>query len=557
MNTLRLLSITFGLSAVVWLGPMACSDDSTPNPAAVAGGSGGQGGTTGNGGSAGNSTGGSAGHGGSAPAGVWKPGVVGKADHGAIVLAKNAGQIQGLAISRSMKPMDLPLDGGEDADLDADQPGGVPDTVPAVDLSGITPDFTEIWFPVQPYKKLDSTKIAPLTAVLKSDGTVTTVSHFADWETQTDIVMDCFDDNMTFEVTLNGNQLKSYGGLSLDMADCMGRHFLVSNASDKVWELFADGTKSVLADQLPGASAIMCHPEGYLLVTTLPQFVKNAPNSHPVQGVRIHKLALDGSAPSQLAELPVTMDYITPGNVPTCWKYPFTDKALPAGLRLPITLDANGDLLVGDVGARKIYRVTPDGQSITAFADMPMLTASAILAPNGIVYLVDAPLLDKTGQNVLSGTTIRAFNGTDWVDVIALTGYEQYINAMSWGKNGVPCPPQFADAGACLSPWGVFTKITYGATAILYLVDPIKGEFIAIPLTTEDQDAGTGGSGDEAGSSGAGGSSGEGGSSGDGGSAGGSGEGGSAGSGGDGGSSGSSGTGGDGGSGGDGDASAD
>ncbi len=540
MNSLRLLAVCFGLVAVTGASLTACSDDSSPNPAAATGGSGGNH----TGGAGGSHAGGS---GGNVQAGAWKPGVIGKANHGAILLAKNAGQIQGLAVSRNMKPMDLPFgDAGDDADLDADlldsgDEAGVPNTVPAVDLSGITPDFTEIWFPVQPYKKLDGTQVAPLTAVLKPDGTVTTIPHFADWETQTDIVMDCFDDNMTFEVTLNGGQLKSYGGLSLDMADCMGRHFLVSNASDKVWELFTDGTKSVLANQLPGASAIMCHPEGYLLVTTLPQFVKNAPNSHPVQGVRIHKLALDGTAPSQLAELPVTMDYITPGNVPTCWKYPFTDKALPAGLRLPITLDTNGDLLVGDVGARKIYRVTPDGQSVTAFADMPMLTASAILAPNGIVYLVDAPLLDKTGQNVLSGTTIRAFNGTDWVDVIALTGYDQYINAMSWGKNGVPCPPQFADAGACLSPWGVFTKISYGATAILYLVDPIKGEFVAIPLTTEDQDAGAGGASGEGGSAGASGDGGFGGTDNDG-SAGTGGDGGSSG---EGGSSGSAGTDGD------------
>jgi len=481
----------------------ACSSDSD-NPGTMPG-TGGSAGIAGSGGSSidgSSGTGGTAGRGGTGggtQAGQWKKGVVGTADHGAIVLAKNAGQVQGFAISNNLKTMDDPIDGGDpdalvaDANdpLDGSDEAGMPNTVPSVDLSGITPDFTEIWFPVQPYKVLDNTKIAPLTAVLKPDGTVTTIQHFADWETQTDITMTCFDDSMTFEVTLNGSQLKSYGGLSLDMADCMGRHFLVSNAADKVWELFADGTKTVLAGQFPGASAVMCHPEGYLLITTLPQFVKNAPNSHPVQGVRIYKLPLDGTPPAQLVELPVTADYITPQNVPTCWKYPFTDKALPAGLRLPITLDTNGDILVGDVGARKIYRVTIDGQTSTSFADMPLLTASAILAPNGVVYLVDAPLLDKTGQTVLSGTTIRAYNGTDWVDVIALTGYEQYIKAMSWGKNGVPCPPQFADAGSCLSPWGVFTKISYGATAILYLVDPIKGEFIAVPLTTGEQDTGT------------------------------------------------------------------
>jgi len=501
---------------------------------------------------------GNGGGGGSATSG-WKKGVVGKASLGSIVLAKNAGQIQGFAVrpGMAMRTMDLEAgldadpeanpdgadDAAEDALLDAGDEAGTPNTAPTIDFGGITPDFTEMWLPVPPYADTnEDPTIAPLTIVVKPDASIETVQHFPDWTTE--FTLGCFN---TFETTVNGEQLESYGGLSVDMTECFGRHFFVSNASNKVYELFADGTRATITDQLPEPgvpSAILCHPEGYLVVSVLPGYVKNAPISLPTEAPKLVKITT-GSVPevSLLATLPITSNYATPDQITTNWCFTHTKLAPASGIRIPLAVRSDASILVGDVGARIVYAVAKDGSTVEQFSDMPLLTASAIFAPNEVMYMIDAPLLNKAGDTVLQGTMIRAYDGSAWTDILELEGYEPYVKNMSWGNYGAECPPQFASEGACRMPYGVFTKISHGASPILYIIDPIKGELVAVPLDMGGGvDAGTGGSAGSSGAGGEGGSAGTGGTAGNAGTAGSAGTSGTAGSAGAGGTAGSAGT---------------
>jgi len=487
MAALRYLAFLFAvIIAFAGLGLSACSSDSGSNPAAGAGGSS-------IGGSGGSSAGGTAGTGGTSQ-GSWKKGVVGKSK-GAITLAKNAGIIQGFAVTTGMKVMDGNLDGGDpDALADANDPldggdeAGVPDTTPKVDLSGITPDFTEMWIPVPPYVSMDNQPtIAPFTAILKPDGTMSKISHFPDWNT--DFALNCFS---TFVAEVNGTQLKSYSGLSFDLADCMSRHFMISNSSDKVWELFADGTKQVLASGIVGASSMICHPEGYLAITTLPQYAKGNDTNPPEVAPKLMKVTLDGQT-STIADLPVGADYATLLTFSPCFAFPFTQNGMPIGIRQMVTLRSDASYLVGDVGARKIYAIDSAGV-VTEFASMDLLTVSAILAPNDIIYKVDAPFIGELNGSapfILAGASISGYDGAVWNKILDLTGYDAFVNNMSSGQIKVNCPAEFQSlADKCYQPWGVFIKIAFGATPTIYIMDPVKGEIIAIPLDMGGGDAG-------------------------------------------------------------------
>jgi len=490
-------------------------------------------GVNGNGGSAGSggsveTDGGDAGSGGFAETNKWKKGIVGRANQGSIVLAKNAGQIQGFAVKPGMVMRAMDLDAGLDADLDAsldaendstedvisdaENETSQPNTVPVINFGSITPDFTEMWLPIPPYADANKKNtIAPITIIIKPDASIETIEHFPDWTTE--FTLDCFN---TFATIVNGEQLQSYGGLSVDMTECLGRHFFVSNASNKVYELFADGSREVLTDQLPEPgvpSAIMCHPEGYLIVSVLPGYVKNAPMALPSEAPKLVKITISSIPEIDLiATLPIADNYVTPGQITTNWCFTHTKLAPASGIRIPLAVRGDGSILIGDVGARIVYEVTKDGNTIKQFSEMPLLTASAIFAPNEVMYMIDAPLLNKSGDAILQGTMIRAYDGNTWTDILELGGYEPYIKNMSWGNYGAECPPQFASEGACRMPYGVFTKISHGASPILYIIDPIKGELIAVPLDMDNEtDAGTGGS---SGSSGSGGESGNAGSAG-------------------------------------------
>jgi hypothetical protein len=205
-----------------------------------------------------------------------------------------------------------------------------------------------------------------------------------------------------------------------------------------------------------------------------------------------------------ITELPVASDYLNTTNVAGCEVFPFTSYSLPIGLRIPITLRPDNTFLVADVGARKIYTVTADGSQTTLFADTPLFTASIILAPNDVVYMVDAPIVEliDTTIGIVRGTVIKGYDGTAWTKILEFTGYESYVNNMSGGMQPYNCEVEYPGKW-CFQPLGVYTKVTYGAQPTLYVMDPIKGTFSAVPL-----DMGQGGAAGSAGAGGDGGSAG-------------------------------------------------
>ncbi len=543
----------FIVSLSIFVSMASClSDDNNPNPANTGGSAGtnangdsGVGGVAGKGGNGG-SAGGQAGQGGTSNG--WKKGVVGKASKGVITLSHGAGALQGLAVTTSTKPMNHPGGGiggsageagsagsagdagsagasgdggsstggsagtdvggsaGEAGAADAGDEAGVPDTTPVIDLSQITPDFTEMWFPILPYMDMENQpNIPPYTAILKPDGTITKVQHFTG---NNELALNC---PGTYVTEINGAQLKAYSGLSMDMAECGGKHYMVSNVGNKVWELFADGTKTVLADNLPGTSAIVCHPwtagdadgspgtDPYLVVTILPQYEKGNDTLPPEVAPKLMKITLDGQV-SEIASLPVESDYlpISRFGMP-CGAFGFTDKYMPLGISLPVALRPDGSFLFGDAGAGKIYAISEDGASITVFTTMSLLTVSAILAPNDVVYKVDSPFIGQNNDGlpafILKGASISGFDGNVWTDVVDLTGYEDFVNNMSAQQIKVPCPPEFVGkADNCYQPWGVLAKITYGSNSTIYLMEPVTGRFLGAHLEMVEPDAGTGGS---------------------------------------------------------------
>ncbi|MFA4954652.1 MAG: hypothetical protein WC641_05045 [Patescibacteria group bacterium] len=533
-------------------GIIACGDDSTDPPVGTAGTTAtggaagkdsGAGGISGTGGASGKGGAGTAGQGG-APSG-WKKGVVGTTK-GPIELSKGSGQFQGQSNNTGVITVrsnpGVPGTGGDSgaagAAGDAGQSGSAGDagtggtpgtggsgaeagsagaagdagqagsggynTAPTIDLGGITPDFEEIWFAIPPYTEYIDATIPPLTGVLKKDGTLTVLNHFPTWTpTDHELTVECFSPVPT---NVNGQGLRYYGGLSMDTADCLGRHFLVSNAADKIWELFPDGTKKEIASGIEGGSAMFCHPtDGFLVVSTLPKYEKwAAQDSLPVVGAKLLKIEPvieDGGEVwnvTTIAEMPITPDYLTTTNVAGCYIFPFTSYSLPLGLRIPITMRPDNTYLVADVGARKIYTVSTDGSQITLFADTALFTASVILAPNDVVYTVDAPIVEliDTTVGIVRGTVIKGFDGTAWKSVLEFTGYEPYVNNMSWAMQPYNCEVEYPGKW-CFQPLGVYTKVTYGAQPTLYVMDPIKGSFSAVPL-----DMGSGGAGGDGGSGG-------------------------------------------------------
>ncbi len=423
----------------------------------------------------------------------WAKGVVGRATKGTITLAEHAGRIQGFSVTPGMAVRIMAGDAGSNEDASTDDGGTTPQTAPVADFSGIETDFTEMYIPVLPYTSDDGTiKYPPLTAVYKPDGTMETIQHFANWDTNNELAMGCFG---AYPVSVNNQQLRTFGGLSMDITDCLNRHFMVSNASDKIWELLPNGEKAVIAENFGTAlSSIVCHPMGYLLATTLPTYNTSAPITVST-GVELYKVTLDG-AKSLIAAMPVPDDYATNDLFSLCGQYPFTSKSLPSGMKVPIALRANGSFMLADVGAKKIYTISEDGTQISMFSQMDKMTMWAILAPNDVIYTIEPPVLDELSQIVYVGTKIKGFDGTNWVDVIELEGYDSYINSMSWQNIALPCPQD--ETQRCYQPYGVFLKVMYGANGTLYIVDPIKGTLSALPLDMTDPDAGTGEAGVDA-----------------------------------------------------------
>jgi hypothetical protein len=264
--------------------------------------------------------------------------------------------------------------------------------------------------------------------------------------------------------------------------------------------LYSDGTRDVLADLQKPLSAILCHPQGHLIVSALTTYVQDegfkvkTPSS-------VHKVNLNGNT-ELISEMPVPDGYATNNMFGLCGAFPgVSPDYIPPGMNIFLTMHPNGSLLVGEMGAQRIYNIDANS-SITEFAKMEELTIGGLLAPNEVIYTVVPPMTDQTHSTVYRGTMIRAFADQQWQDVVEVTGYESFTQAMGNFSRGTPCTED--PSGYCYQPIGSYFKLAAGIEPMLLITDPIKGELSAIPLDMEndDTDAGAAGSAGAAGTSG-------------------------------------------------------
>lgn len=533
-DALAMLALFAIMTLAVSLAIMGCGSDE-PGGGGSAGttATGGMGGTGGTGGEGGTSTGGTSATGGTAgeggtPGNVWKKGVIGKAGVPRVIM-QNGGPILGISLRDPMlRTLDGELDGGaSDAEVDAGLPGVIPKVEfanpPAGDFVIITPPYQRlvngIFEPAEP----------PYTVTYKPDGEILFDQHFNDW--QQSLNMGCYG---PYPVTVNGQDLSAFSGVTFDIEVRLDRQYFVTTASDCLYELMPNGLSEKRACGFDNPSSLLVHPQGFLVVTTLPGYVMNAPLSVPQLPVKIFKILADEPyTVTEIASLPIPANYATTQSVTTC-PVPWNQYVMPSGQRIPFALFNDGNYAVGDVGARTIYKVSADGSSITEFATLDLLVAELILAPNDVLYAVTAPLLgdklDGNGATVIKGVVIKAWDivTQTWIDIAELSGYEPYANNMSNGNNAVSCPDEFAEQGLahCLLPEGVYLKVVPDVTPLLFVSDPITARLFEIPLdmNEEELDAGVPEAGDDAdtgtaGSSGVAGSAGTNGTSGSAGSA--------------------------------------
>jgi hypothetical protein len=417
--------------------------------------------------------------------------VVGKSKS-IITLAKNAGNLQGIAVSlQAIKTMDLSQE--EDSPADDDPP----QTAPKINGDELGDNkFSQMILPILAYQTSDGTPIPPYTMVVDGEWKTEIIQHFETWPSQ-DIDMSCY---TPYPTIINGQGMKAHNGFSMDTAVCLNRWFLVTNGSTKVWELYSDGTRDVLADLQKPLSAILCHPQGHLIVSALTTYVQDegfkvkTPSS-------VHKVNLNGNT-ELISEMPVPDGYATNNMFGLCGAFPgVSPDYIPPGMNIFLTMHPNGSLLVGEMGAQRIYNIDANS-SITEFAKMEELTIGGLLAPNEVIYTVVPPMTDQTHSTVYRGTMIRAFADQQWQDVVEVTGYESFTQAMGNFSRGTPCTED--PSGYCYQPIGSYFKLAAGIEPMLLITDPIKGELSAIPLDMEndDTDAGAAGSAGAAGTKG-------------------------------------------------------
>jgi hypothetical protein len=486
-------------------------------------------GTSGSGGTAG--SGGSSGE----PSNAWQTGKIGSTDRVKTIM-ENGGAVLAIDVQQNVKPLMKTMDWDPD--------GGLPPTIPTVDFSEAMPNSVLV-MEVPPYLHQDTLEPAypPYTVYIHPDGTVDAVQHYQDWTNE--LTTACYG---TFPVTINGVPLQAFSGMIWDVASGLNRHFITTNANDCVYEVYPTGEMNILSCGIEGPSSLGMHPMGYLMVTTLPGFTKNAFQELPVQPVKLYKLTVETKELTEIATMPVPDDYRT--KQAFCDEFPYTEYSLPTTMRNAVSIFSDGSFAVTDAGAGRIYKVSPDGSKIDEYANVPFYVAGITIAPNDVVYGIFPPLLgfkdDGQGTRIIKGATLYAWD-TDtetWVLINELPGYVGTDARLSAQNSAVPCPEEFESQNYdhCLAPTGLFMKLVPGQTPTnpyIMISDPITTRIFQVILKygtePEPGDAGTGGQ------AGAGGAGGEGGSSGTAGSAGASGYAGAAGSSGNGGSSGSAG----------------
>ncbi|MDD2786172.1 MAG: hypothetical protein PHS79_04785 [Patescibacteria group bacterium] len=405
---------------------------------------------------------------------AWPKGKVGKVVQ-VTNLAKHTGAISMVIQPKQMHVMDLTDDAG---DGDAADEAGV-DTAPVVNANLV--DFEKWWMAIPPYYDPDNGLITPASIfALDSNGTGHMLHPFTAEETQTEFSLQA-DSWSIMPIDINGTTLHKYVGLSMDIVYCFDAHYLVTNGSDKIWRIADDGTKTVLTSGLTGPSTLLCHPQNYLLVSTTPTFEWVCPPEDGGGGCyygniltpsEVYKVELITGTTTLYATLPLTVNFPL-GQIFKMRVGYLPDVGFPVGWRVPMARKADNSLLVGDQTSKTLYMVSPDADVVDVVSGMDALTATAILAPNEVIYTVSTVVLNE-GAGLMIKPKIKALHESYWYDILDIEGYETVTDFSSLIM-GIPCGLNPND-GICRLPLGIYPKIDLDSNNNLIVADPMLGE---------------------------------------------------------------------------------
>ena len=433
------------------------------------------------------------------PADVWRNGEIGTVKKVSTIMNKG-GYILGLDIKRNAKPLMKTMDG----ELD----GGLPPTIPTIDFTESELNSTLVVI-VPPYKE---PAYAPYTVYFHPSKTVDVVSHYTDWTNELDVA--CFGD---YPVVVNSISMQTYAGMMWDVASDSTRDFITTTADDCIYQVMPDGSRDEIVCGLEGPSSLIMHPDGFLVVTTLPTYPADQAGALPLHGVRLYKVEIDTKTLTEIAEMPIPNDYETDQSF--CGQFTYTQNWLPTTMWNPVALWGDGSFMLSDVGAGKVYKVSEDGSMIEEYATTNIAVAGLTVA-HDVLYAVNSPVLgdkwDGEGPKIAKDATMSAWDEAlgQWVDVTTLPGYINYPGDLSAQQTVVTCPQDMVDLGymECFVPLAITMKLVPGQTATdpyIIVSDRATARIFQITLTYgTESDAGAAGASGTSGSAGSAGAAG-------------------------------------------------
>lgn len=239
-------------------------------------------------------------------------------------------------------------------------------------------DLTTEQFAILPaYMSKDGKKATgPLTFFVKN-GKSGTIRHFPDWKEE--FRSECF---MTQPAEVNGRKILAYTNWEWRLKSCFGRVFMVTNASHKVYELYPNGKRRVLNEQLPEPgipSDLICDPRGWLLVSIQPGLDKKDPSREPLVGPQIVRISLEGEVLKT-----VVLPDETKNMRQVCTAFTNTWMAVPTLTDDPLLIDKEG--LVWKRVSRQAFAIKDDG---TIYQDNDFRSFT------GIKLIVTDPILQQ------------------------------------------------------------------------------------------------------------------------------------------------------------------
>ncbi|MFH1078168.1 MAG: hypothetical protein V1745_02720 [Patescibacteria group bacterium] len=197
-------------------------------------------------------------------------------------------------------------------------------------------------------------------------------------------------------IELNGSLVSVMTGLAVKSTICGTRAFLVSNGSTYVMSSSLDVDAGIEREEYPvdtrGLSGILCTPEDLVLFSSARSFTVDSWNEcsgNPAELVvatplRINTLEPNSGIIQTIAEVPGGSRIITQG-----WAWAEDENG---GLFLPgtanvLTLATDGDILFGDHLSGTVWKISPDGQTLTELFTTERMFTGLVQAPNGVIYL--------------------------------------------------------------------------------------------------------------------------------------------------------------------------